>query len=55
MVACQTCANLCPAKAIEFAENDETREKAQKIVQDFQLLLKVKEELEVRKEDLKLN
>jgi len=55
MVACQTCANLCPAKAIEFAENDATREKAQKIVSDFQLLLKVKDELEQRKEDLKYN
>ncbi len=53
MVACQTCANLCPAKAIEFAENDETREKAQKIVNDFQLIPKVKEELEFRKEELK--
>jgi len=55
MVACQTCANLCPAKAITFAEEDRTREKAQKIVSDFQLLLKVKNELEQRKEDLKYN
>lgn len=53
MVACQTCANLCPAKAIKFADNDETREKAQKIVKDFQLIPKVKEELESRKEELK--
>src|SRR4030043_2170383 len=43
MVACQTCANLCPAKAITFAEEDRTREKAQKIVSNFQLLLKVKD------------
>lgn len=54
MVACQTCANLCPAKAIRFAEEDKTREKAQKIVKDFQLLPKVKEELEKRKEELNI-
>ena len=53
MVACQTCANLCPMKAIIFAEEDKTREKAQKIVSDFQLLPKTKEELEKRKEELK--
>ncbi len=52
MVACQTCANLCPVKAISFAENDATREKAQKIVSNFQLLPKVKEELEKRKDEL---
>ncbi len=52
LVACQTCANLCPAKAIEFAENNATREKTQKIVSDFQLLPKVKEELEKRKDEL---
>ena len=53
MVACQTCANLCPVKAIIFAENDATREKAQKIVKDFQLLPKVKEELNQRENELK--
>jgi len=53
MVACQTCANLCPAKAIFFAENDTTREKAQGIIREFQLLPKVKEELKVKKEELK--
>ena len=53
MGACQTCANLCPMKAIIFAEEDKTREKAQKIVSDFQLLPKTKEELEKRKEELK--
>jgi Fe-S-cluster-containing hydrogenase component 2 len=52
MVACITCANLCPMGAISFAEEDKTREKAQKIVKDFQLLPKVKEELEKRKEEL---
>ena len=53
MVACQTCANLCPAKAISFAKNDNTREKVQKIVKDFQLLPKIKNELEARKDELK--
>jgi len=55
MVACQTCANLCPMKAISFAEEDKTREKAQKIVKDFQLLPRVKEELEKRKNELNFN
>jgi len=55
MVACITCANLCPVKAISFAEEDKTREKAQKIVGDFQLLPKVKEELETRKNELNFN
>jgi NAD-dependent dihydropyrimidine dehydrogenase PreA subunit len=54
MVACQTCSNLCPVKAISFAEEDKTREKAQKIVRDFQLLPKVKEELEKRKNELSI-
>lgn len=56
MVACQTCANLCPMKAISFVKKGETtREKAQKIVKNFQLLPKVKEELEKRKDELKYN
>lgn len=56
MVACQTCANLCPAGAIFFVkENETTREKAQKIVKDFSVLLKVKEELKERKNELSLN
>ena len=55
MVACQTCANLCPMKAIKFAEDDKTREKAQKIVQDFQLLPKAKHNLENRKDELDIN
>ena len=54
MVACQTCANLCPAKAIIFAENDATREKAQKIVRKTKILGKVKIDLEERKDELKL-
>jgi len=55
MVACQTCANLCSMKAISFAEEDKTREKAQKIVKDFQLLPRVKEELEKIKNELNFN
>jgi len=53
MVACQTCANLCPVKAITFAENDATREKAQKIVRETKVLGKVKIELKKRKNELK--
>ena len=53
MVACITCANLCPVGAISFVKAGDTpREKAQKIVKDFQLLPKVKEELEKRKDEL---
>ena len=56
MVACQTCANLCPAGAISFVKKGETtREKDQEIVKENQILPKVKEELNNRKEDLKLN
>ena len=54
MVACQTCANLCPSGAISFAPEDKTREKAQKIVRDKKILPKVKTELEKRKNELKL-
>jgi formate hydrogenlyase subunit 6/NADH:ubiquinone oxidoreductase subunit I len=53
MVACQTCANLCPMGAISFAKNETPRDKAQKVVKDFQLLPKAKEGLEKRKEELK--
>ena len=52
LVGCQTCANLCPAKAISFADKDKTREKAQEIVKVNQILPKVKKELELRKEEL---
>jgi len=55
LVGCQTCSNLCPAKAIKFAENDKTREKAQEIVKVHQVLPKVKKELENRKSDLEIN
>jgi len=55
MVACQTCANLCPVGAISFVKEDETtREKAQKIVRETKILGKVKIELEERKDELKL-
>lgn len=54
MVACQTCANLCPVGAINFVRKGETtREKAQKIIRKFKVLPKVKKELEERKEELK--
>ena len=52
LVGCQTCANLCPAKAISFAEKDKTREKAQEIVIVNQIIPKVKNELELRKGEL---
>ena len=55
LVGCQTCANICPTKAINFAENDKTREKAQKIVRETKVLLKVKEELKNRKDELKFS
>jgi len=54
LVACQTCANLCPAGAISFVKKGETtREKAQRIVKETKVLEKVKEELKERKEELK--
>ena len=55
MVACQTCANLCPVGAISFAPEGKTREKAQKIVKDFQLLQSVQKELNSRMDELKLD
>jgi len=55
MVACQTCSNLYPSGAIAFAEENNTPQaKAQRIVRDFKLIPKAKEDLEKRKEDLKL-
>ena len=53
MVACQTCANLCPAGAITFAEGADTRGKAQKIVRETRILPAVQKELENKKEELK--
>jgi len=54
MVACQTCANLCPVGAISFSKEGTTREKAQAIVRDCKVLPKIKGELEKRKEELKV-
>jgi len=54
LVGCQTCSNLCPAKAISFAEEDKTREKAQEIVKENKVLPKVKKELELRKDELEI-
>jgi NAD-dependent dihydropyrimidine dehydrogenase PreA subunit len=54
MVACITCSNLCPAEAISFTKGETTREKAQKIVKDFKVLSKVKEELEKKRKELKV-
>jgi len=54
LVGCQTCANLCPVGAISFVkEGETTRERAQSIVKETNVLPKVKEELEKRREELK--
>ena len=51
MVACQTCANLCPMKAISFTkEGETTREKAQEIVRQFKVIARAQEELKSKKE-----
>jgi len=55
VVACQTCANLCPVGAISFSKGETTRKKAQRIVKEFNVLPKVKKELEERKNELKFN
>jgi formate hydrogenlyase subunit 6/NADH:ubiquinone oxidoreductase subunit I len=56
MVACQTCANLCPVGAVSFVKAPQTtREKAQKIVRKFKILSRIKKELEDRKEELRYN
>ncbi len=55
MVGCQTCANLCPMKAISFTkERETTREKAQKIIKNNKVLSGIKAELEKKKDKLKL-
>ncbi|MFC1754957.1 ferredoxin family protein [Thermoproteota archaeon] len=54
MVGCHKCANLCPIKAISFAKNDKTREKAHEIVQTNQVLPKVKKEMASRKYKLEI-
>ncbi len=52
LVGCQTCSNLCPAKAISFAKNDKTREKAQNIVKENKILPKVKKKLKMKRSEL---
>ena len=56
MVACQTCANLCPVGAISFTKEPQTtREKAQEIVKETKVFANVKTELENKKEQLKID
>jgi NAD-dependent dihydropyrimidine dehydrogenase PreA subunit len=46
VVGCQTCANLCPAMAIRFAEEgDDPRSKAQRLIKERKVLPAVKKEL----------
>ncbi len=53
MVACQTCANLCPVGAISFVKDlQTTREKAQEIVKKTDVFTNVKQELESKKRQL---
>ena len=52
MVACNTCANLCPVGAISFTEGETPREKAQKIVQKHNVTKFAQEQLKKRKEEL---
>ena len=52
MVACNTCANLCPVGAISFTEGETPREKAQKIVQKHNVVKFAQAQLEKRKEEL---
>lgn len=53
MVACTTCMSLCPSGAIRFTEGEETvREKAQKILKQFNVLAKAKKQLQNKKEEL---
>jgi len=53
MVACQTCANLCPAGAISFVKDGDTpRDKAQRIVKETGVFKNIKTELEQRKAEL---
>ena len=53
MVACITCANLCPVGAISFVKDSDTaRRKAQRILKENRILSSVKKELEIRKNEL---
>jgi len=49
MVGCQTCGSLCPKGALSFSAG---REKVQQIVAQWDILSRVKEELEARREEL---
>jgi formate hydrogenlyase subunit 6/NADH:ubiquinone oxidoreductase subunit I len=53
MVACQTCANLCPVGAISFTKEPQTtREKAQEIMKETKVFANVNTELENKKGQL---
>jgi len=53
MVACITCANICPVGAISFVEEGDTpRDKAQRIVKENSVLKDIRTEMEQRKEEL---
>ncbi|MCX6791475.1 MAG: ferredoxin family protein [Candidatus Gottesmanbacteria bacterium] len=53
LVACQTCANLCPMGAISFVQAPvTTREKAQEIVRNTGVIANVATELTNRQEEL---
>jgi len=55
LVGCQTCANLCPVGAISFVKDPQTtREKAQDIVKKTGVFVNVKQELENKKDQLKI-
>ncbi len=48
VVGCQTCANLCPAEAIQFAEEGDTpRAKSQRLIKERKVLPAVKKELDM--------
>ncbi len=53
IVACQTCANLCPVSAIVFSESETPREKAQNVVKENNILQESKVELENKKDEIR--
>ena len=52
MVVCDNCAKLCPSGAISFAEGENLREKAQKLVREHNVVKFAQAQLESRKEEL---
>ena len=52
MVACNTCANLCPVGAISFSKGEMPREKVQKIVKEHNIKQFAQAQLESRKDEL---